>query len=140
MATTEADNTEIARRVSVEAWGEGNFAVIDEYFADDFVGHNPATGETRGPGEYKEQITTAFPDLDATVEDQIADGNKVVQRIRATGTHEGELMGVEPTGKTVEVSGIVIGWIDDGTVAEEWAQIDMLGLMQQLGVVDPPGE
>lgn len=142
MATTETQNKELMRRVSEEAWGAGNLDVIDEYFADDFVSHNPASGDIHGPEEYKEGIKmfrSAFPDLEVTVEDLIAEGDKVVLRASQTGTHEGEFMGIEPTGKTVEISGVVIGRINDGKAVEQWPQLDMMGLMQQLGVVEAPG-
>ncbi len=137
METTETENKEIARRVAEDAWGEGNLDIIDEYFAADFVSHNPAIGEIRGPDEYKQQITmfrSAFSDLATTVEDQIADGDKVVQRISQTGTHEGEFMGINPTGNQVTNTGIVIGRVKNGKAVEEWPQLDMMGLMQQLGV------
>ena len=83
---------------------------------------------------------SAFPDLNVTVEDSIAEGDKVVQRLSQTGTHEGEFMGVEPTGRKVTSSGIIIGRLEDGKAVKEWAQLDQMGLMQQLGVVEPPGE
>lgn len=105
MSSTEAENKEIARRVAEEAWGEGKLELIDEYFAEEFVSHDPVGPEgIHGPEEYKEQITmfrSAFPDLTVTIEDSIAEGDKVVQRLGQTGTHEGEFMGVEPTGRQV---------------------------------------
>lgn len=96
-----------------------------------------------GPEEYKEQITlfrSAFPDLEVTVEDIVAEGDRVVLRNRLTGTHEGEFMGIPPTGRKVESTGLVMGRIREGKAVEEWPQPDTLGLMQQLGVVEPPGE
>lgn len=141
MATTEAEHKEIVRRVSTEAYGGGNLDVIDEYFDDDFVSHNPVMDDVHGPEEYKEFVSmfrSAFPDMEVSVEDQIAEGNKVVDRHTAKATHEGELMGIEATGKEVEVEGIVVVRFEDGKVVEEWAQADMMGLMEQLGVVEPP--
>lgn len=144
MSTTETENKEKARRVAEEAWGEGKLELVDEFFAADFVSHNPAAPEKiHGPEEYKDlirQFRTAFPDIEVTVEDQIADGGKVAQRITQTGTHEGEFMGVDPTGKTVTSSAIVIGHIEDGQAVEEWPQLDLMGIMQQLGVVEPPDD
>ena len=144
MATTEADNKEMASRIAEEAWGEGNLEVIDEYLADDFVSHNPALPEdVHGPEGYKETIRmfrSAFPDLSLTIEDRIADGNEVVLRLSQSGTHKGVLMGIEPTGQRVETTGIVIGRVENGKAAEEWAYLDRLGMMQQLGVVESPTE
>ena len=77
----------------------------------------------------------AFPDLRMEAEDVLASGNKVVARVRATGTHEGELMGMPATGKSVDVQLIDIMRFDDnGLVAEHWGVVDMLAMMQQLGV------
>lgn len=144
MSSTEAENKEIARRIAEEAWDEGKLELIDEYFAEEFVSHDPVGPDgIHGPEEYKEQITmfrSIFPDIDVTVEDSIAEGDKVVQRLSQTGTHEGAFMAVEPTGRKVTSSGIIIGRLEDGEVVEEWAQLDQMGLMQQLGVVEPPGE
>lgn len=143
MATTETDNKEMARRIAEEAWGEGNLEVIDEFLAEEFVSHNSAVPEdVHGPEGYKETIRmfrSAFPDLEVTIEDSIAEGDKVVLRVSQSGTHEGELMGIEPTGQYVETTGIVIGRAEDGKAVEEWAQLDNLGMMQQLGVIEPPG-
>lgn len=143
MATTEADNKEIVRKISEEAFTKGNLEVIDEYFAEDFVGHAAAAPEDiHGPEEYKEFIAmfrAAFPDLNSTTMDLIAEGDKVVERHVATGTHEGELMGIAPTGKEGEVEGISIIQFKDGKIVESWDIADVMGMMQQLGVVEPPG-
>ncbi|WP_396610615.1 ester cyclase [Haloferax sp. S1W] len=144
MSTTEAENKEIARKLPEEAINEGNLDIIDELVADDYVGRNPAVPEPyHGPDGVKEfvsMVRTAFPDLEYTVEDLIAEGDKVVRRDRATGTHDGEFMGVEPTGKEIEIQGVVIVRIEDGKFAESWSYANMMGLMQQLGVVESPGE
>ncbi len=144
MATTEAETKEIVRRISEEAFAEGNLDVIDEHFAEDFVAHNPALPEGLGGRDgYKQFIRmarSAFPDMESTTEDLIAEGNKVVERHVATGTHDGEFMGIDPTGKRVEIQGITIARFEDGQIVEAWEQADMMGLMQQLGVVEPPSE
>jgi predicted ester cyclase len=79
--------------------------------------------------------SAAFPDLHFTIEDLIAEGDKIVYRYSATGTHKGNLNGIEATGKPVTITGMVISRIVNGKVQEDWEQTDMLGLMQQLGVV-----
>jgi len=80
-------------------------------------------------------VLVAFPDARYTVEDQLADGDKVFTRWSWTGTHKGELMGIALTGKPVRISGMVIDRIVDGKIVEEWEEWDALGMMQQLGVV-----
>jgi steroid delta-isomerase-like uncharacterized protein len=82
---------------------------------------------------------SAFPDLHWTIEDAVAEGNKVVLRLTARGTHRGAFQGIPPTGKQVTVTGIIISRLADGKIAEEWANRDVLGLLQQLGVVPVPG-
>jgi steroid delta-isomerase-like uncharacterized protein len=82
----------------------------------------------------------AFPDLHETTEDVLAEGDRVARRVRWTGTHQGELMGIPPTGKQVSVSGMRLFRIADGKIAEEWGEDDMLGLMQQLGLIPAPGQ
>ena len=139
----QAENKEIARKYPEEVISEGNLNLIDEIIADDYVEHNSAVPEPiHGPDGVKEYVSllrTAVPDIHCGVEDLIAEGDMVVRRDRATGTHEGGFMGIEATGKAV-VEGIHIHRIEDGQLVESWAQNDMLGLMQQLGVVEPPGE
>jgi steroid delta-isomerase-like uncharacterized protein len=81
---------------------------------------------------------SAFPDLQFTMEDQIADGDKVVHRLTATGTHRGEFMGIPPTDKRVRVTGVNINQFVDGKIVEAWGFMDMMGLMQQLGAIPGP--
>ena len=76
-----------------------------------------------------------FPDARVTVEDQVAEGDKVVSRWTATGTHTGDLMGTAPTGRSIEIPGITISRFSGGKIAEDWYQSDDLGMMQQLGVI-----
>lgn len=144
MATTEAEHKDIVRRISEEAFAEGNLAVLDEYVAEDLAVHNPVMPEgQQGREGYKQFIETAraaFPDMESTTEDLIAEGDRVVERHVASATHEGEFMGIPPTGNTVELEGISIVRFDDGMIVEVWEQADVMGLMQQLGVVDAPGQ
>ena len=98
--------------------------------------------DLRGPDGHSEFVTmfrTAFPDIHFTVEDQIAEGDNVVNRVTARGTHQGELMGIPPTGKQVTVTGITIDHIVGDKLAESWGILDIWGMMQQLGVA-PPAE
>lgn len=138
------DNKALARRVYdafTRAVSTGNFSLLDEVIAADAVDHNPAPGQTSGLEGVKQifgMFGAAFPDLHFTVEDQIAEGDKVVSRVTAHGTHQGDFQGVPPTGKPVTQTGIDILRIVGGKVVERWGEFDNLGLMQQLGVVPPP--
>lgn len=130
-------NKEIVRRLGVEPW-EGNFGVIDEVVAADYVGHDPAQPELHGPDAIREFITaylTGFPDGRITIDEQLAEGDLVATRWTGRGTQQGELMGIPPTGKQVTVSGITISRVEGGKVVEEWSNWDTLGMLQQLGVV-----
>ncbi len=136
-------NRQASRRIIEEAFSQGNLAVIDEVVAPDAVGHDPANPEnTRGPEGIKQLIgmyRAAFPDLQFTVEDLIAEGDKVVVRWSSSGTHRGELMGLAPTGKRATVTGTGIDHFVDGKIVESWNHWDTLGLMRQLGAAPPPG-
>lgn len=149
MSTSEAEdreteNEEIVRKYPEEVISGGNLGLIDEIFAEDYVQHNSAGSEPlRGPDEVRKNVSelrTGFPDVNCGVEALIAADDMVVRRDRATGTHEGEFMGIEPTGKQVVVEGIHIHRIEDGQIVETWAQSDVMGVMLQLGVVEPPEE
>lgn len=142
MSTKETENAEIARRIPEEIFNEGKLGLVDEIFADDYVSRPPEASEPlHGPGELKEFISkfrTAFPDFEVMVKDSIAKDDKVVQRRKFTGTHEGEIMGIEPTGEEIEAEAIVIFRLKEGKVVESWEQADMMGVMKQLGLF-PPG-
>ena len=131
-------NKEIIRRLAEEPW-RGNFDVIDEHVAQEYVGHDPSNPEPlRGPAGVKEFVTTyrtAFRDARVTVDEQFAEGDLVATRWTGHGIHEGELMGIQPTGKEATVSGITISRFRDGKVVEEWTNWDTLGMLVQLGAV-----
>ena len=127
-----------ARRFFDEIWSQGRFDLVDELVAPDYIGHPSGPEETvRGPErvrEYVGRLRQGVPDLTITVEDQLADGDRVTTRWTALGTHDGELMGLDPTGRTATVTGITIQRIQDGRqIVEGWTSWDMLGLLHQLG-------
>ena len=93
-----------------------------------------------GLKQFVSMIRSALPDLRITLEDDIAEGNKVVSRWGAQGTHQGELMGIAPTGNHVAITGITIHRIENGKIVEEWENWDALGLMQQIGAIPSPEE
>ena len=134
-----ADTKAIARRFLEEAFNSGNLDVVDEPVAPEFVNHDAALPEPRvGIEAAKASITgyrEAFPDLRLTIEQQLAEGEYVTTRWSASGTHQGNLMGMAPTGKQATVTGITIDRIVDGRFVESWTNWDTLGLMQQLGVI-----
>jgi steroid delta-isomerase-like uncharacterized protein len=125
------------RRVIDEIYNRGDLAVVDELAASDLVIH-VSSGEIRGREggkQYVLALRTGFPDLHLTVEDQIAEGDMVVTRWTARGTHTGEFQSIPATGKAIRVAGTDIDRVIDGKSVECWAHVDELGLMQQLGAV-----
>ncbi len=131
-------NKNIVRRAVEEPW-KGNLDVVDELTAPDYIGHDPANPEPlRGPEGIKEFISSyraAFPDARITVEQQLAEGDLVATRWSGRGTHEGELMGIQPTRKQVTVSGLTISRLADGKIVEEFSNWDNFGMMQQLDAI-----
>ncbi len=136
------ENKAIERRFIEEVVNKGELAVIDELCAANFVDHSAPPGVAPDREGYKQFFAmthSAFPDFHSTLEDMFAEGDKVVQRFTARGTHKGEFMGIPPSGKQVTITGIAIHRITGGKIVEDWVNMDMLGMMQQLGVVPPPG-
>ncbi len=138
------ENKEKARRLLEEAFGQGKTEVLDEVLDPNFVCWDPNSeaGEIRGAETFRGEIEyfrNAVPDLTYTVEDQVAEGERVVTRWRAAGTHEGEFFGVPGTGKRIEMSGIQIDRFDEnGKMVEEWPEYDLLGVMRQMGAIPEP--
>lgn len=133
-------NKTLVRRGIEEVYNRGNLAVVDEVAARDFVIHLPSE-EIHGPEgakQYVAALRSAFPDLHIAIEDQIAEGDKVVTRWTASATHTGAFQGIPPTGKRGSMTGIDIDRIADGKVVECWVNSDDLGLLQQLGVIPTP--
>jgi steroid delta-isomerase-like uncharacterized protein len=136
-------NKAVVRRFYDEFLNGRNMAVADELIAPDcvfYMGGNPEP--IRGPDGYRRtlaMLTTAFPDIQWTVEDMVAEDDKVAERPVGRGTHLGEFMGVPPTGKPIELRGIAILRLADGKIVENWGMPDMLGLLQQIGALPPPG-
>ena len=139
------ENKAVVRREAEEIYSHtGNLDAADEIYAPDFIGHDAASPEPiRGPEgvkQYAGMYRSAFPDIQATVEDQTAEGDTVATRWRARGTHQGELMGSAPTGNTVEITGMSFSRISEGKIVEAWYNGDDLGMMQQIGAVPEPGQ
>lgn len=135
------DNKALNRRFVEEVINQGNIEAIDELLDPGVVDHAAPPGfptGREGAKQFFAMMRSAFPDLHLTIEDMIAEGDKVVMRSTWSGTHQGEFMGIPATGKRVTVSAIDISRVADGRMVEHWEQFDALGLMQQLGVVLPP--
>jgi predicted ester cyclase len=131
-------NKTIVRRLLEEPW-KGNLGVVDELIDRNYVGHDPSIPEPlRGPDGFKENISNyraAYSDARITVDEQIAEGDKVATRWTGRGKHDGDLMGIGPTGKQVTVSGLTLSRLANGKVIEEYTNWDTFGMMQQLDVV-----
>jgi len=122
-------NKALARRIVEEMWNTKNLKVVDEVYSPEFGSGHEAT---------KQFVTAnlaAFPDLHNTIEDQIAENDLVVTRYVTSGTHQGEFANIPPTGKQFTVTGIEMHRFADGKLVELWNIVDLLGALQQLGVI-----
>lgn len=141
MSTEE--NKMIARRFNEAIqsyWRDGSFDALEVLVAPDFVHHGPGLPpDLAGLKQMLPAFRTAFPDLEITIEEIMAERDKVFDRATWRATHQGELMGIPPTGKQVTVQEMHIGRIADGKVVERWFEWDALGMMQQLGVAPASG-
>ena len=136
------ENKSLFRRIPEEVWSKGDTAAADVILSADFVNHNPAFGHAPTRDGYKQtvlQFRQAFPDLTMTVEDALAEGNKVTLRCRVRGTHLEPFGVYSPSARAVEFTLTGTGRIENGQIAELWVNGDLLGLLQQLGaIITPP--
>jgi steroid delta-isomerase-like uncharacterized protein len=144
MSTVEETSNKATFRRLHDATNTGDAELIsktiDELVEADVLIRTPSPVETTGAQAIKEvfaRLLQAFPDLHITVEDLIAEGDKVVSRNSVTGTHQGEYMGLPPTGKTVTYNEIFVFRFINSRIAETWGIVDVLSQMQQLGVIAP---
>lgn len=136
MSTEE--NKRLVQRYVAEVANRHELAVIEELIAATYTHHgdNGKTQEVRGPICVQQNVaatTAAFPDANWAIDDMIAEGDKVVYRWTATGTHQGKFLGVAATGKPIKITGVTIFRIENGKIAERWGSADLLGLLQQTG-------
>jgi steroid delta-isomerase-like uncharacterized protein len=135
------ENKAIFRRYVEEVGNEGKLELADEIF-DRYLAHQPdGSALERGPEDVKRfmgEFQEAFPDFHTEIEDQIAEGDKVVTRWTMRGTHRGEFRGIAPTGNALEITGIGIFRFSEGKVVESWDNFDQLGMMRQLGAIPTP--
>jgi steroid delta-isomerase-like uncharacterized protein len=143
-SVSKEENKALARRWFEDLFNAGNLEVADEIIAPDHVNHDPTLPDIPSGPEGQRQIVNlyrgAFTNAHISVEDQLAEGDKVVTRWSSSGTHQGELMGVAPTGNQVTITGVTINRLSDGEIVESWSNYDALGMMQQIGAVPEPGQ
>ena len=136
---SEANETVLRRFIDVVV-NNGDFSVLDELVQPNYVYRSPDQ-ELDGPEALKDLLAgyrIAFPDLNVRIDDLVNGGDKVVISVTLTGTNEGDLMGISPTGKPVKINGMILSHFQDGKIVEEWEILDMLAMFQQLGVVSLP--
>jgi steroid delta-isomerase-like uncharacterized protein len=135
-------NKALMRRELEEVWNKHNPDAVDEIYAPGFVNHSAPPGMPNDREGFKAFVGInlgAFPDVKVTSDSLVAEGDKVVNRWTAIGTHTGELMGIPATGKRITMTGITIVRVADGKITEFWMESDQMGMMQQLGVVPALG-
>ena len=133
------ENKKVVRRFW-GVWEEDDFiGLIDELLAPDYVNHSPGTPDQPAGPEGVKAIVSMFrsgmPDLRVTIDDMIAEGDKVATRYTVEGTHEGELFGVPPTGRRPSIESSTVEQVSDGKIREHWRVTDTLDMMQQLGAI-----
>jgi ketosteroid isomerase-like protein len=143
-AASEAEGKALVRRYFEEVLSGGDLALASDLFADEYVAHDPSLPPLPpGPGGvalHALASRTAFPDQRATVDDLLAEGDRVAVRFTLRGTHLGALLDLAPTGRRVEVRGVAIYRLAGGRIAEGWVGFDALGLLAQLGALAPLGD
>ncbi|HLT19177.1 MAG TPA: ester cyclase [Thermomicrobiales bacterium] len=135
-------NKALVRRAVERIWNDADYAVLDQFVSEDFHIHGGAPGTEihgrEGTAQYFAALRSAFPDLRFSIDDQIAEGDRVVTRWSASGTHLGNFFGIPPSGKRVTIEGTDIDRIANGLVVECWPRVDELWLLQQLGAIPAP--
>jgi steroid delta-isomerase-like uncharacterized protein len=142
-AKIEEQNKEIVKRV-FEEMNKGNIEIINELYAPDYgyysPSNNPKPMSREETIEFLKMVSRAFPDINWSIEELIAKGDRLVVRFIVTGTHQGEFQGIPAIGSKIEVSSILIWSIKNSKIAEEREEANMLGMMQQLGMELKPKE
>ncbi len=134
------ENKALIRRYA-EEFNRRNDAFLEEYFGPGYVYHGSmGDWDKQAFIEFHNSMLAAFPDAEMTIRDQVAEGDKVVTRLEVRGTHRGEFQGIAPTGRDTTTTGIIISRFEQGRVVEEWEELNMLGLMQQIGAIPAPAE
>ncbi len=133
------ESKQLIRRFYTEVVDGGDYSNLDKFVATDYLDHNAAEVNGRGPEVVRthlEAIRMTLPDFTIQIEDVFAEGDHVITRVSGRGTHLGEWMGIKPTGREVRLKGINIDRVDRGRIAEHWGEADTIGMLAQMGV-DP---
>ena len=136
-----AENKELIHRWFEEVWNKGREDAIDEMFAEEGIANGLADesgAPLRGPSDFKpffRKFRSAFPDIEVTVEDTVAEGDRIAARCRVSGTHKGEGLGFAATNRPIEFTGICIVRIKDGKIIEAWNNFDFMGMFQQINAI-----
>ena len=131
------ENKSFVRRI-YETFSSGDLNTLDQFISTDVVDHNPNPSQApglQGVQDYFREIRGAFTNFRITVEDQVAEGDRVVSRIVFSGKHTGTFFGIAPTGKEITITGMDMAHIENGKLTERWGNEDDLKLMQELGVI-----
>ena len=134
----EEENQAIVRRYLEEAWIKRNLNILDELMAPNYARYLPGQDTPLDREGQKRRIAAfhaAMPDMDFLIEDLFAGGDRVGFRVKIRGTHTGTFLGVAPTGKQIEVTAIDIARLENGKIVDHWGEMDMAGLMRQLGLI-----
>jgi len=134
------ENKAVVRRFLDALWNRADFEVVDSLIARDYAGHSSTV--IHGPDgarQFVMELRAAFPDFEFRVADQIAEGDRVATRWTLHGTHRGEFQGIPASGRPIQMNGVTIFRLADGKLVEGWTVEDQLGVLQQLGVLPPPG-
>jgi steroid delta-isomerase-like uncharacterized protein len=129
-------NKAIYRRYIQQVFNEGRIDLLDDLLAPSYVYHEAPSGTLLGAEGIKQVVSMlrdAFPDLEITIDDQIAEGDQVCSRATTRGTHQGEIFGIPATGEVVTMTGMTIVRIVEGRITDSWVKNDVMGLMNQLG-------
>ena len=137
---TTDDNKALVQRFYDEVINQKNLAALDQFVSPNAVNHTVPTGLPQGPSQFLGLHFNAFPDVKVTVEDLLADGDKVIARVSIRGTQQGAFGSIHPRGKPITVMTINIFRIVNGKMVEHWGLTDRLSALQQLGVVPLPGQ
>jgi len=141
---SEADNKAIIRRFVEDGLNKRNAALIDEVYSAEYLGHDPERPTPRRIEDLRQGMAgllgKVFPDAQYSIESLVAEGDLVVWHWTFRATHQGELMGIPPTGKPISFSGVNIFRMANGKVVEDWVYRDTVGMLRQLGAMPTPGQ
>lgn len=140
---SEEENRAAVQRLGEEVFNKGDLDIIDELVAPSYVDHDPAPGQEpdrEGMKQFVSTLRTAFPDLQIAPGEMVAEGEYIAFNYTISGTHQGEFVGIEPTGKQVSVRAMEMVRIADGQIVERWGITDEMGLLEQLDALPPIGQ